>query len=472
MGHLDRLNQHLVRGLVGTALVGVLFANGSAQERGKDKGGVFVSKTRSGWVNPLEKRYVSGAALSVCDEGSFFVGGVPKVTNYGSSATTAGAPEQLLIGQMYVQFQIPEKRSGWPLIMVHGSGYTGAALDATPDGREGWLPYAVSNNIPTFVVDQPGRGRSGFDRSIFHEARVTGNLGLIPTLGGGTSNNIWTSWFGHLIPAGSTILNGTLIRHGDPGDPDPPEDPALPSPAHGVYPPRYPIPPVPNSIDPRIAAREGALGAAPNPANNAYLALQSYKQLVPNTEVTLPTSTCAACVPTTVAASNTWSPLALADLLEGLGGGIVSPHSQASAQAMHLVRILKERGELHLLKGILIPEGATDLVAAGLTPADFDDIPLLVVNGDYRALAIRQTNWNAVAAINARRAAGLGRAKAEVIDEDAAGFAPGFNGTTHMNMLGTNNLQVFDLMLNWAKKNIRSQPGQTGCKGSDDNDRH
>ena len=453
MARAARLIPHVGRGIAGAALVALLTTSVAAQVTGP-----------SGWVNPLKNRYLSGEPLSVCDQGSFFVGGVPKVTNYGASATAAGVPEQLIIGQMYVQFQIPTVRRGWPLVMVHGSGYSGAALDATPDGREGWLAYSVRNNIATFVVDQPGRGRSGFDRSIFHEARVTNNTSLIPTLGGGTSNSVWTSWFGHLIPAGSNILNGTLIRHGDPGDPDPAENPLVPSPAHGNYFPRYPIPPVPNSIDPKIAAREGAIGPTPLAANNAYLALQSFKQLVPNTEVTLPTSFCAACVPTTVASSNTWSPWALADLLEGLGGAVVSPHSQAAAQAMHLVRVLRERGKLHLLKGLLIPEGGTDLVAAGLVPADFDGVPLLVVNGDYRASAIRQGNWAAVAAINARRAAGLGTAKAEVMDVDAAGFAAGFDGTTHMNMLGTNNLEVFDLMLEWANENISSQPKSTSCK--------
>ena len=417
----------------------------------------------SGWVNPLKKRYISGAPLSVCDQGAFFVGGVPKVTNYGSSATVAGPPEQLIIGQMYVQFQIPTTRKGWPLIMVHGSGYTGAALDATPDGREGWFAYAVRHNLATFVVDQPGRGRSGYDRSVFHEARVTGNTSLIPTLGGGTSNSVWTSWFGHLLPAGSNILNGTLIRHGDPGDPDPAENPAVPSQAHGNYPPAYPIPPVPYSIDPKIAAREGALGPAPNPANNAYLALQSFKQLVPNTEATLPGSICPTCVPTTVGPADTWSPRALADLVEGLGGAIVSPHSQSGTQVFHMVRVLKERGKLHLLKGILIPEsGGTNLVATGLTGSDFDHIPFLLVNGDYRPLATRQVNYAAVAAMNASPTRSV--SPAVVMDVDAAGFAPGFEGTTHMNMLGTNNLKVFDLMLDWAKENIPNQPKTTACK--------
>ena len=80
----------------------------------------------SAWENPLEGRYLSGPPLSICDQGSFFVGGVPKVTRYASSAAVreGGPPQQITIGQMYVQFQIPEQRRRWPLIMIHGSTHT------------------------------------------------------------------------------------------------------------------------------------------------------------------------------------------------------------------------------------------------------------------------------------------------------------------------------------------------------------
>jgi hypothetical protein len=387
---------------------------------------------------------------------------VPKDTLYANSATTVGVTQELIIGQMYVQFQIPNKHRQWPLIVVHGSGYSGSCLEATPDGRMGWLPYALQNNLSMFVVDQAGRARSGFDRSIFHEARVTNTPTLIPTLGGGSSDTIWTSWFGHIIPAGTNITNGTMIRHGDPGDPDPssPE----PGPAHGVYPPAYPIPPIDSSIDANIQNRVGAIvgaGAAPPlPINNTYLALNSYKYLVPNTEVTLPTSFCATCNPTTVASNNTWTPRATAELIERLGGAILSGHSQASSEVLHTMRILKEHGKLGLLKGIIIPEGSTVLDAAGLKPSDFDHVPLLIVNGDYRAQTNRDTNYAAVAAINASP---THTAKAEVIDLDAPSFGGKFNGTTHMNMLGTNNLQVFDVMLNWANQNIPNPMADTSC---------
>jgi hypothetical protein len=124
-------------------------------------------------------------------------------------------------------------------------------LDSTPDGKEGWHSYAVRHNLASFVMDQPGRGRSGFDQSVLHEAKATRNWDMVPTFGRVTDNGAWTQWFGHII-AGSTIMDGKMIRHGDPGDPDPAEN-ARPSPAHGNYSPKFPIPPSPDSADPTMA---------------------------------------------------------------------------------------------------------------------------------------------------------------------------------------------------------------------------
>ena len=56
--------------------------------------------------------------------------------------------------------------------MVHGSSHTGACLESTPDGREGWYPYFVRKGVPSYVVDQAGRGRSGFDESVIHEGEA------------------------------------------------------------------------------------------------------------------------------------------------------------------------------------------------------------------------------------------------------------------------------------------------------------
>src|SRR6185369_18022938 len=78
------------------------------------------------------KKFLTGP-LTIEDQGSFFIGGVTKVTDYAGpapaagtpAASTAPAPHQITIGQMYVQFQIPANKygAGWPVIMVHGSSH-------------------------------------------------------------------------------------------------------------------------------------------------------------------------------------------------------------------------------------------------------------------------------------------------------------------------------------------------------------
>lgn len=419
-----------------TALLAVAAAIGAAQDTPKMK--KFLTKP-----------------LVIEDQGSFFIGGVPKITNYATAAppnapNQAGAPNQIMIGQMYVQFEIPvtKKRNAPPVIMVHGSSHTAACLESTPDGREGWYPYFVRKGLSTYLVDQAGRGRSGFDESVINEAAATirsgdaaKGLAMVPALARITDNGAWTNWFGHLIPPGSTILNGKLIEHGDPGDP--PSDAAI----HGSgYHPAYPL----GAVDAKVVSREGAIGPEPSGPSDD-LALEYYKQLVPNSEATLPGSICSTCDPKEIAPANTWTPHDLADLVEKLGGAVVATHSQSGIMGHHMVRILKERGHLNLVKGLITIEGSCSLPNSGLTAEDFDNIPYLALKGDYTATSpVCQAT---VDAINARRAAGHGTAKAEYIKLDELG-KPVFNGTTHMMMLGTNNLEVADVILNWADENI------------------
>src|SRR5437867_916539 len=393
--------------------------------------------------------------LVIEDQGSFFIGGVPKVTNYATvpppnTPGAANTPNQISIRQMYVQFQMPVRKKPRtpPVIMVHGSTHTAACLESTPDGREGWAPYFVRNGISTYVVDQAGRGRSGFDESVIHEAAamirsgdVQNGTAKIPSFGRITDNGAWTAWFGHLIPAGSTILTGTLIRHGDPGDP--PSDDAT---HKDTYTPAYPI----GAVDPNIVARLGAIAAAPSGPNN-YYALDYYKQLVPNAEVTLPGSTCTTCDPQNLSPANTWTPQDLALLVEKLGGAIVATHSQSGIMGHHMARILKEHGHLDMLKGLITIEGGCSLPNSGLKAEDFDNIPYMALKGDYAATS--EQCQTTVDAINARRTTGKGIAKAEYVKLDEVGN-PIFNGTTHMMMIGTNNLEIADVILNWVDENV------------------
>ncbi|HYR87838.1 MAG TPA: hypothetical protein VE422_27400 [Terriglobia bacterium] len=423
----------------------------------------------AGSINAQEKKTKKFLTkpLVIEDQGSFFIGGVPKVTNYATvpvptpaNPNPVAVPNQITIGQMYVQFQIPanKKRNMPPVIMVHGSSHTAACLESTPDGREGWYPYFVRKGISTYLVDQAGRGRSGFDESVIHEAAALlkngdneNGLALMPSFGRITDNGAWTAWFGHLTPAGSNILNGTLIRHGDP------EDPATDDASHkDNYFPAYPI----AAVDPNIAARAGAIAQAPAGPNN-YYALDYYKQLVPNAEVTLPGSTCSVCEPIAISPANTWTPLDLALLVEKLGGAIVATHSQSGIMGHHMARILKERGHLDMLKGLITIEGGCSLPNSGLKAEDFDNIPYLALKGDYTATS--EVCQATVDAINTRRAAGQGTAKADYLKLDELGN-PIFNGTTHMMMLGTNNQEVADVILNWVDSNVPPKNGNGKSK--------
>lgn len=380
------------------------------------------------------QRKFMAAPVTIEDQGSFFVGGVTKVSEHAAipfgppgQPAPNRVPQQITIGQMYVQFQIPQRKAGpgWPVIMVHGSTHTGAALESTPDGREGWFPYFVRKGVSTYVVDQSGRGRSGFDQSVLHEAEARvlagdakGAADLIPNFGRITDNGAWTAWFGHLLPAGSNITTGKLIRHGDPEDPEKPTD------GRPHVAPLFPM---------------GAVA-------------EYYKQLVPNAEVTLPGSTCAGCTPSNLSPANTWTPQNLALLVEQLGGAIVATHSQSGIMGHHMVRILKERGKLDLVKGLITIEGGCSLPQSGLTAADFDAIPYMSLKGDYTgANAQCQETVDAIAK---RRAGKQGTARADYLKLDEMGIL----GVTHMMMLDSNSNQIADIMIDWVNKHVPRAP--------------
>jgi hypothetical protein len=118
----------------------------------------------------------------------------------------------------------------------------------------------------------------------------------------------------------------------------------------------------------------------------------------------------------------------------------------------HMVRILKERGRLGLVKGLITIEGGCSFAQSGLTAADFDAIPYLALKGDYTATS--QQCQESVDAINARRAQNQGNAHAEYLKLDERGML----GVTHMMMLDANNLEIADLMLEWVGDHVPRAP--------------
>ena len=124
-----------------------------------------------------------GGPLELQDEGSFFVNGqLTQSTHPGTAVGGISQPGTITVNQMYVQYRIPKTVSGPAIVMVHGSGHTGATYETTPDGREGWATYFARKGFPVYVVDHSGRGRSGFNPTVINRARAESNAALLPDI--------------------------------------------------------------------------------------------------------------------------------------------------------------------------------------------------------------------------------------------------------------------------------------------------
>ena len=90
--------------------------------------------------------------LEIASQGYLFAGGKYVDTPEG----------KFMLGQAYVEYQIPKNRTRpYPIVMIHGGGQSGSNFTGTPDGREGWAQYFLRQGYAVYVMDQPGRGRSG-----------------------------------------------------------------------------------------------------------------------------------------------------------------------------------------------------------------------------------------------------------------------------------------------------------------------
>jgi len=103
-------------------------------------------------------RAATDAPLTVAKQGYFFVGG--KI-----DPAVDGSP---MVGQMYVEFQIPAKvEHPYPVVMIHGGSQTGTNFTGTPDGREGWAQYFLRRGFAVYVVDQVARGRAAYAAPVY-----------------------------------------------------------------------------------------------------------------------------------------------------------------------------------------------------------------------------------------------------------------------------------------------------------------
>ncbi|MGO8800699.1 MAG: hypothetical protein ACLQE9_06960 [Roseiarcus sp.] len=117
--------------------------------------------------------------LVLAQQGSFFVGGHPThiaLTEWEELgpdfAKAFGEPGEATVDQMYVQFQKPPgSEAHVPIVFLHGCCLTSKTWETTPDGRMGWYEYFTRKGFATYLAEQAGRGRSGFNPAGFNEVR-------------------------------------------------------------------------------------------------------------------------------------------------------------------------------------------------------------------------------------------------------------------------------------------------------------
>jgi pimeloyl-ACP methyl ester carboxylesterase len=137
---------------------------------------LFVSLTHVGTSEAAEPVNTQGP-LTIQSQGSFFIGGT--VRNADPLTGIEGGPVvvhegEITTGQMYVQYQTPVAAKHLPVVMIHGGALSGQGYETTPDGRMGWSEYFLRAGRPVYVVDQAGRGRSGFDGTGYNAVKLGG----------------------------------------------------------------------------------------------------------------------------------------------------------------------------------------------------------------------------------------------------------------------------------------------------------
>jgi pimeloyl-ACP methyl ester carboxylesterase len=114
---------------------------------------------------------------NIARQGHFYVGG----------KWVGEKGKQNMRGAMYVEVWVPKKiEHPYPILFIQaGGGQTNIALLQTPDGRPGWAYDFVNAGYTVYMMDFPGRGRSGYVPET--------DAPLVPPRTGEMMEEVWTN---------------------------------------------------------------------------------------------------------------------------------------------------------------------------------------------------------------------------------------------------------------------------------------
>lgn len=337
--------------------------------------------------------------LTIAGQGSFFIDGTTQFidSKYISPAAFASDAGNSMMNQMYVQYEKPlDRNNEFPMMIVHGCCLSSKSWQTTPDGRMGWEEYFVRQGFDTYLTEQVGRARSGFN-ALNYQKVLVGDLpaSANPPILIATDAFAWS-----------------VFRWGDFATKTPFADERFPMQTVGV---------------------------------GLKSTLTFFNQVIPDLNATLPNVTpgCAdgTCTP---ADPNTLfsTPAAMATLANDLDGAILMGHSQSSGYPTMAALTLGSHG----VRGIVQLETGC---FANLTSADINilkSIPILIVVADHfttpqpdATCLMEQSQLNSVGG------------DFTFISLPALGI----HGNSHMMMFDNNNLQVADVIIKWIHQYVK-----------------
>lgn len=351
--------------------------------------------------------------LTLQQQGSFYVGGNTHQIDDAYTGTTAGRSGESMINQMYVQFQKPARKANvYPIVFVHGCCLSSKTWETTPDGRMGWYEYFTRKGFDTYMADQVGRARSGFDALQYNRVQAGADpASSNPRVLIATDKFAWD-----------------VFRFGDFATKTPWPDEQFPMETVGIGP-----------------------GST----------LTFYKQVIPDMTATLsaspPGCSGGSCAP--VIANAFWhTPASMAELANKLGGAILVGHSQSSSFP---TRAALQPGSTGVRGIIQLETGCF----GNLVAADIDilkKIPILIIEGDHYATARPvEPCPTEIAEIT-----GAGGDITYVhLPESGVG-----TGNSHMFMQDRNNLKIADLIIKWIDRHVDKPRKDRGHDHDDDHD--